>query len=408
MEIFLARQPIFDLHEQVVGYELFYGGTASTAETGEEAYDRAQHVLADAFAGIGLERMTEGHSAYVKATVEMLLNGSVELLDPARVVAVVDAADAREPDVVDACRRLAEAGYRLALDDFVFTPASEPLLRLASMAKVNVRLQSREYLERLVGRLRPFELELLADGVENRSVRDRCIELGFTLFQGYRFTQPEVISKRDLGVEYLQIFQLMKQIRDPDTPDSVIEEGFRRDLSLTYKLLRIVNSAAVGLREISSVGQAIRILGRAQLGRWLALLILSSEGSEGGVKEELASEALLRGRLCELLAAPSGQAGARGTLFIVGLFSLLDLLLDTPMEEIVAEMSFPDEVNAALLRREGPLGEVLAVAEAYEAGRWDEVRERCARLGIEEYVLSGCYFEALRWAEEQQAPAHSA
>lgn len=407
MEIFLARQPIFDLREQVVGYELFYGGTASTAETGEEAYDRAQHVLADAFAGIGLERMTEGHPAYIKATVEMLLNGSVELLDPARVVVVVDAADAREPDVVDTCRRLAEAGYRVALDDFVFTPASEPLLRLAGMVKVNVRLQSHEYLERLVERLRPFELELLADGVENRGVRDRCVELGFTLFQGYRFTQPEVISKRDLGVEYLQIFQLMKQIRDPDTPDSVLEEAFRRDVSLTYKLLRIVNSAAVGGKEISSVGQAIRILGREQLGRWLALLILSSGGGEGGVKEELASEALLRGRLCELLAAPSGQAGARGTLFIVGLFSLLDLLLDTPMEEIIAEMKFPDEVNEALLRREGPLGEVLAVAEAYEAGRWEEVRERCARLGIEEYVLSGCYFEALRWAEEQ-APAHSA
>lgn len=407
MEIFLARQPIFDLHEQVVGYELFYGGTASTAETGEEAYDRAQHVLADAFAGIGLERMTEGHPAYIKATVEMLLNGSVELLDPARVVVVVDAPDAREPDVVETCRRLAEAGYRVALDDFVFTPASAPLLRLASMAKVNVRLQSRDYLERLVERLRPFDLHLLADGVENRTVRDQCVELGFTLFQGYRFTQPEVISKRDLGVEYLQIFQLMKQIRDPDTPDSVIEEGFRRDVSLTYKLLRIVNSAAVGLREISSVGQAIRILGRAQLGRWLALLILSSAGSQGGVKEELASEALLRGRLCELLAGPSGQAAARGTLFIVGLFSLLDLLIDSPMEEIVAEMSFPDEVNAALLRREGPLGEVLAVAEAYEAGRWEEVRERCARLGIEEYVLSGCYFDALRWAEEQ-APTHSA
>lgn len=411
MQIFLARQPIFDFKQNIVGYELFYrgrgeGGSAAAEEAeaaAREADEMATHVIVDAFLGIGLDRVSEGHPAFVKASPEMLLNGSIELLDRERLVLLVEGASP-EVEVVEACEALAQAGFRFAVELPPEGEAAERLLRLARIAKLNVRGQPADVLGERVRRLRAFKLQLLADGVESAALRDSCVQLGFTLFQGYRFTRSEVLSQRDLGVDTLRTFQLMKEIRDPNTADARIEEGFRSDVSLTYKLLRIVNSASLGGRNIQSIGHAIRLLGRNALNRWLALLLVSS-GAERGVKAEQAYTALLRGRMCELLGEATGQKAASGPLFLLGLFSLLDLLLGLPMEEIVAQMDFAPEVGAALLRREGRYGAILSLVEAYENAEWDRVSEGCRALGVGEYDLSHLYFDAIPWARERTPQA---
>jgi len=399
MQILIARQPIFDLQQRIAGYELFYrGGGAANAAVGD-AYEMAQHVVANAFLGVGLDRLTEGNPAFLKVTPEMLLNGSVELLDAARVVPVIDSSDV-EPEVVEVCDALVKRGYRLVVDNPVVTTAVRPLLERAALAKIDVLDRSVEELTLLVEQLRPFRLRLIAAGVENATLRDACVRLGFELFQGYRFNEPEIIAQKDLAVDTLNTFRLMKEIRNPNNSDAAVEEGFRRDVALSYKLLRIVNSAAMGGREIQSIGQAIRLLGRDALNRWLALLLVSS-APEGRVKEETAFASLLRGRVCEVLAPAIGRRDAAGTLFIVGMFSLLPLLLGTSMQTVIAQMNFSGEANDALLRRSGTLGQVLALVEAYETARWDEVAEHCAALRIDESELTDLYLDALPWARER-------
>jgi EAL and modified HD-GYP domain-containing signal transduction protein len=220
------------------------------------------------------------------------------------------------------------------------------------------------------------------------------------MFQGYLFNQPEVIAQRELAVEHLRAFRLLKDLRNPDVEDAQIIESFHRDPGLTYRFLRMVNSAAVGGQQVSSISYAIRLMGREALSRWLSLLLLAPFSS-GGLSAEIAASAVVRARHCELIAELVGRPWAADTLFTLGLFSRLDLLLNTSIEHIVEQVPFAEELRTALLSRQGPDGEVLALVEAYEAGRWDEMETRAAALQVPVEELGRLYLEALPWGNQR-------
>jgi EAL and modified HD-GYP domain-containing signal transduction protein len=239
-----------------------------------------------------------------------------ELFDPKTVV--VELLETVEPDaeVVAECERLVSIGYTLALDDFVNAPGYEPLLRLAKIVKVDVLGRDEAELRRVAEELRPYGVRLLAERVETADVRDRCRRLGYTLFQGYFYSRPQVVSHRELGVEQVAVVRLMNMLDDARATDAEIENAFKGDPSLSYKLLRIANSAAFGARGVASIGHALRMVGRKPLHRWLTLLLVSSVSSQSAVARELALQALARGRLAELVAERSGRradAGARSS-----------------------------------------------------------------------------------------------
>jgi c-di-GMP phosphodiesterase len=390
MDTMLAREPIFDHQEKILGYQIFHH------DRDEEASD---HAALDALLESGVDRLTNGSIAFLNVTNEMLLTGAVELLDRRGVLLVVDGGE-RDSAVVDRCRHYADLGYHLAVDlDPAFAP-NEELLEVAEVARVDVREGTGDGLRLLAVELRTRRLQLLAEGVSNARVRDECAALGFRMFQGYLFNQPEVISQRDLSVEHLRAFRLLKDLRNPDVEDAQIIEAFHRDPGLTYRFLRMVNSAAVGGQQITSISYAIRLMGREALSRWLSLLLLAPFG-ESGLSAEIAAAAVVRARHCELLAEVVGRPWAADTLFTLGLFSRLDLLLGTSIEYIVDQVSFTDELRTALLSRGGPDGEILALVEAYEAGRWDEMERRAAEVQIPVEDLGRLYLEALPWGNER-------
>lgn len=401
MQIFVARHPIFDRGEQIVGYELAYREAASAGDVGGGEVERtAEQVAADAFLGIGLDRVTDGRTAFFRVTESMLLGGGLELLDPKRVVLELPAEAGESAELVEVCERMHARGYRFSLDGDAPLEALEPLLGPAQIARLDVERHSEQELEVKAELLRQHSLELLARNVENTGERDRCLELGFTYFHGYAFSLPEVLIERDLSIDHLRTFQLMRKVRDLETTDAAVEEAFRSDLALSYKLLRVVNSAAIGGAGVDSIGHAIRLLGREALHRWLTLLLLTSV-AESEVEAEIVHAGLARARLCELLAAPVGMPSARGPLFIVGLLSVLDLLLGTPMENVVDALALDEDVSHALLERDGPYGPVLRVVEGYDKGDWETVIEASEALGIAAEGLSERYLEALSWANER-------
>jgi EAL and modified HD-GYP domain-containing signal transduction protein len=337
----------------------------------------------------------------VNHTRDFLVRELYELFEPKSVV--IELLETVKPDaeVVAACKRLVGRGYTLALDDFVHAPEYKPLLELAKIVKVDVLNQSEQDLARVVAQLKPYDVRLLAERVETSEVRDTCKRLGFTLFQGYYFSRPQIVSHRELSVDQTTMLRLMNLLDDHGAGDAQIEEAFRSDPSLSYKLLRIANSAAFAGREVQSIGYALRLVGRGVLHRWLTLLLVSSVASRNGIAHELVQSALMRARLCELSGQASGRRADMGPLFLVGLFSLLDALLRMPMAGILDRMNIDLAVRDALLTRSGPYAAVLQLVEAQERGDWLAVGDAAKAAGVPLSELPVMYRDALGWAAER-------
>jgi EAL and modified HD-GYP domain-containing signal transduction protein len=401
-DVFVARQPIFDAQSRLFAYELLYrGGASHTSAGGVTADVMCTDTVIHTLISIGMGPLTGGTLAFVNVTRDFLLGGQYELFD--RKTVVIELLETVEPDdeVVAACERLVARGYTLALDDFVNSPRYERLLRLAKIVKIDVLDKSEPEIRRAAEELRKYGVRLLAERVETAEVHEQCRALGYTLFQGYFYSRPQIVSHRELGVEQAQMLRLMNLLENTRAGDAEIENTFRSDPSLSYKLLRIANSAAMGGRDVESIGYALRMVGRSVLHRWLTLLLVSSVATRSGIGRELVLAALVRARLCELVAERSGAAREAGPRFLVGLFSLLDALLQMPMEGILDRMSIASDVKDALLRRAGPHAATLALAEAQERGDWQAVHDASAAVGLPAAHVSVLYTEALGWAAER-------
>ena len=401
LDLFVARQPIFNLGGDVEGYELLYRrGAGSVAADGASTRQMSVDVIIQSLLEIGLERITLGRTAFLNFSREMLVSDFYDLLDRSAVIVELLEDVKADEEVVQVCQRLVKAGYRLALDDYEPNDGREALLDLAEIVKIDVLNRSADDIRAVVEPLSGRNLRLLAERVETAEVRDECRQMGFELFQGYFFARPELITKRGTSVDHMLIIQLMNLLRDEAVEDSELEEGFRRDPSLSHKLLRMVNAASFGVHGVDSILQAIRLLGRLTLHRWLAILLVSSFATRGGVDTELVQAAILRARFCELLGENTRKAPG-GTLFMIGLFSRMDALFGAPMDEVLSEIDLAPEVKMALLRREGPYADWLRLAEAYEEGDWERMSDVATKLGVAPLAVPNLYLESVDWTRER-------
>lgn len=396
----VARQPIFDDRQKLVGFELLYRRTEeATSASGVSPAVMASSTVVQAVLGIGLERLAEGERVWINCTRDLLVDRAWEVLDPQLVV--LEVLETVEPDVevLAACTEARKRGYALALDDFVFSEAWVPLLKLCQIVKVDVMGRTAEELRPIVARLKPFGVRLLAERVETDQMRATCAQLGFTLFQGYFYCQPETVVRRDLSAAEATSLQLLNLVRKESAATSEIEAAIKRDPGLTFKLLRIVNSASMGFSGIESISHALRLIGRTALERWLTLLVMASFSRNSARQREQFKLSLTRARLLELMSAD----GDRGQRFLVGMFSMLHVLLQCSMQEVVVKLQLSEGVQRALLHRDGAHGALLAAVEAYEVGDWDQV-ERLG--GGDDRLLTQIaahYPTALQWAIDQVA-----
>ena len=402
LEIAVARQPIFDRADQLVAYELLYRHRATDSSANGAGRDGAQmssDTIAGAFLGFGLERVTGGKTAFVNVDRAMLLDGSVLVLDPKTVVLEILETVGCDEEILTACRGLVDQGYVLALDDFVFESGYEPLLQLASIVKLDVLGKSVDDIRERIDRVRPFGVRCLAERVEDAATHAECAALGFDLFQGYFFARPETLGGRDIPMEQVNIIRLLNLLLEPTTTDGELEALFKADVLLTYRLLRIVNSASTGQLGVTSIGHGIRLLGRTMLHRWMALLLISSLATKNsGTTDELVQMALVRGRFAELLMESLGRRRECPASFVAGLFSLLDALLQIPMAELVNRVNLTDEIREALLSRRGPFAAPLCVVESCESARWADLLSAVESLDLSPDDVPQLYVRAVEWA----------
>ncbi len=393
----VGRQAIHDGQGSVVGYELLFRG-GPFAERSDQAGDAATSAtILAAFSEFGADALLGGRPGFINLTQDFLTGRLPLPFSPDVAVLEVLLSPHLGYDVVAGADRLVAAGYRLALDDFVWTPAAEPLLALADIVKIDVLTRSWDQVLTTLERCRPHKVRLLAEKVETREMLSRCIDAGFELFQGFHLGRPETITTQTLSPGQLSAFALLLLLDDPAVTTAEIDACVRRSPALVYRLLRIVNSASSGVnRRVSSIRDAVVMVGTNRLRSWMVLLALSPDG---GRTEDLVA-ALVRARTCELVARATGTAGTE-TAFTVGLLHGVAEALDlTPAMLLERMPALAADLAGALFGGPGPLRQILDAVLRYESG--ERARPDHA---VSQVVLVESYLDALAWTTETTAAA---
>ncbi|MDD5364162.1 MAG: EAL domain-containing protein [Gallionellaceae bacterium] len=398
-DTFLARQPIVDGKHNLIGYELLFRSSASTESAEiEDSYRSGLNVMAATLFDMGTEWLLKGKLAFINMDHPMLMSEFVTLLPPQKII--IEIVDTVEPnnELLARLEELKAVGFRFALDRYQPNTARDRLLPLVSYIKLDVAELGEDKTAEVVGGLFMSPALLVAEKVESQAVFDWCHRLGFHLFQGYYFAHPEHLMARVLNPGHTTLLRLLDMVRrDANIKD--IEAALKTDVALTFKLLRYINSAGFGLScEVQSIRHAVSILGMKPLYRWLTLL-LATAGTHPASPAQ-ARTAVTRGRLCELLGSHCMPKGELDNLFITGVFSLLDAMLDTPMEEILDRLIIQDEIAEALLHRSGVYGPILALAEACESQDSNRITELTESLMLTPEQVNKDHLQALAWSEQ--------
>ncbi|HEY3433602.1 MAG TPA: EAL domain-containing protein [Rhodocyclaceae bacterium] len=397
---FLGRQPILDRHGNTVAYELLFRSGETNAAVVDCHEQATVHVLARAFSEFGVANTLGDALGFINFDATLLASDIVDMLPVGRVVLELLEHVEITPSVVENCRRLHGKGFRFALDDItVLKPEHHEILPFISYVKVDVLGMEEAAIEALTQQLKSFKLKLLAEKVETRQQADFCAKVGFDLFQGYYFAHPQVLLGKSFQHANVHLMHLLKLLfSDSEIPE--LEDVFKQDPKLTYNLVRVVNSVAMGLRSpISSVGQAIIMLGRRQLQSWLTLLAFAHK-AEGKFPSPLVVLAACRGKSMEFLAREGGQSrDIQDQAYMAGMMSLMEVLLDIPLAKVAEELNLSDEIRAAILEREGYLGRLLALNEAVERYDVKAIDGLLVELSMTLEQLTVVEVEAMQWAE---------
>lgn len=397
-DVFVARQPIFDRDKNIYAYELlFRDGTANYFPDidGDEA---TTTLLSNTFFTIGMARLAGGRKTFINFTQRLLEKG-VPLLLP-KASTVVEILEDVKPDVVlmKACAQLAARGYTLALDDFVYQPALDPLIGMADILKFDFRLTPKTKIDACLKRLPQKPLRLLAEKVETPDEFETAQNMGFELFQGYFFCKPEIIKGREIPGSQLNLMRIMAQINGETFSCNELEQMISRDIGIAYKLFKYVNSAFFARpSKISSVKQALVFLGEKEIRRFVSLIAMTRLASDK--PNELIRAACIRGKFCELLGAEAQESTSPSEMFTLGMFSLIDAVIDQPMDKILRELPLSDPIERALLETRGRLAGYLELVRCYETGRWSYVTRLARALKLDSRCLPDLYLQACQWSD---------
>jgi len=400
-QIFLGRQPILDRHQNIVAYELLFRAGQTAGANVQDDMHATAHVITRAFTELGISTVLGNHKGFINVHGELLLSDMLELLPKDKVVIELLETIQVTPQIVERCRQLKAMGFTLALDDYTSEdPQFEILFDLVDVIKLDYPLVNKSLLPDIVRYLKRWPVRLLAEKIDDYAQAELCLNLGFDLFQGYYYAKPVVITGKRADPSKLALLRLLGLVLG-DAETKEIEQVFKHDPSLSYKLLQLVNSVAMGLpQKIDSLRHAITILGQRQLQRWLQLLMFVP--NSGQADNPLLQLAATRGKLMELLAqvqAPSDQP-YQDRAFISGLLSLLDTLLGIPLEEIAEQINLTPDVRQALLERKGMLGELLELTEKIELSDFDAAGELLETSGLKVNDLLHAQMAAMNWAND--------
>ena len=397
MQVQIARQPIFDAHKKIFAYELLFRQSQGL-HLGELSGDRATtSLLSTAFLTEGIEQIAGNRPCFINFTQNLLLREIAPTFPKTKIIIEILEDVSPIPEVVAACKRLSELGYILALDDFVYEKNLLPLIELANIIKIDYRLSSSDEIDRMLYRLSRFNLKFLAEKIETYDEFNHASKLGFHYFQGYFFAKPESLHITEIASNKISLINLLIEINKAQTTVDQLEHIIEADVAISYKLLRYINSAFYHLlKEVDSIRQAIVYLGEQEIRRFVTLVIVSELAADKPT--ELVRLSIIRARWCELLAENSRKVNDCCDFFLLGLFSLIDAILDKPMERVVSMLPLSDSVKEALIRQEGPLAPYMQAMLAYEQGKSKECLLKLRLIQVDPDKVYDLYLEAVQFS----------
>ncbi|HUA91832.1 MAG TPA: HDOD domain-containing protein [Terracidiphilus sp.] len=391
---YVARQPILDLRGRVHGYELLFRSGREQSFRGD--VEMATRTMLDNTVIFGLEQLTGGLTAFVNCTREALTDNLVDILPPSMCVLEILETVEPTPDLVDACRNLKKAGFRLALDDFTWHPKFEPLIELADYIKVDFTLSNAKDRQELMRRVHGAPIAMLAEKIETQEEYKQACAEGFTLIQGYYFCRPQLIENRNVPANRLSQIEILRLLHEETLNLPEIARLVKRDASLTYRLLRLINSPIFAMRyQVRSVEAALMAIGEDVFRRIATLAIASELNANQTV--ELLRMAFVRGRFCELAAELCGLDATEQ--YLLGLLSLLPAMLQVPMRQLAPDLPLREAIRVALMGEAVPERRVLEWLIAHEHGNWAACDALAAEHKLDQDALLRTYEDAVVWAE---------
>ncbi|MGH1462005.1 MAG: EAL and HDOD domain-containing protein [Neptuniibacter sp.] len=397
--ILLARQPIFDSKLNTVAYELLYrspeGLGPATPFNGTEA---TAQVLLHAYSSIFQDGKIKTIPAFINFNAEWLYSGNLPSLKPEALVLEILEDVPVTDELLDRIENLTKAGYRLALDDFIYDKSWDAALSNIQVVKIDIQQLSPTQLLQHLHELKQHNVTLLAEKVETHQQFEYCKSLGFKLFQGYFFCHPQLVEGCKHSASSTTMLHLLAELENSNASPTSLENIISKDPDLVIRLLKIVNSARFAIsREISNISEAIIALGLDELKKWTLLIGVSQCQSQ---TNELTRQILIRAKMCEILSATYSTKS--NNAFLLGILSGIDGLLNMPLDQILEQLALANEIKTALLTHEGPLGILLEDVKHFMAGEWDDI-DHCD----DNSNLALAYQQSIDWALNTMKELHS-
>lgn len=397
-QTFIGRQPVMDAKQQIIGYEFFFrhSGDAQSAVFVDDIKNSAS-VLLTTIDQMHDEWKLGDKLAFINVNAEMLASELIELMPPEKTVLEVLRYVVVDDAVIARCKQLKELKYKISLDNPHLSNAPDGLAALADFIKIDFQSVDEASALKLFIHYNAPSVKLVAEKLETYDQFKSSQEIGFKCYQGYYFSRPETITAKVINPSFDSVLHILNLVSQ-DADNDVIEAGFKRDVTLSFKLLRYINSVGFGLScEVQSLNHAFSILGRNQLYRWLTLLMVTA--GNNSTSPVLMKTSITRGRLTELLGEGYFEKRDRDNLFIVGVFSLLDAILKMPMDDVLEKLQLPEAINDALHKREGIYGPFLKLTEACEVANSSEILALAESLQLDASKVNQSHIAALAWTE---------
>ena len=398
-DIYIGRQPIFDRYMRVIGYELLYRDNNQNQATFDDPDQATSQVILNTFAEIGLDEIVGHQKAFINLTRNFFLEKYPIPFNPRQLVIEVPETVVLDADIITQLKGFSQRGFQIALDDVIAIERIHDVGNIADIVKIDLSLIPQEEILPLAYNLQYHKAKLLAEKVETKEQLDFCLRAGFDYFQGYFLCKPNLVSRHQNPTSRIILLKMLAKLQDPDVNFHELEYIIAEDAVLGYKLLRLTNSAYYGLRsEVKSIRQAMALLGIEKLRSWLTLILIADRHDK---PQELTILAMVRARMCELLAIASNLP-APDSYFLAGLLSALDAILDTPLEQLLENINLTPDIKDGLLERKGNIGKALNCVIGYENADGDQVKFLSQNLES----IRDIYLKSLIWVESMRKALH--
>lgn len=399
MEVFVARQPIFNYQEEVFGYELLYRNNIENVFPKVDGDQATADVIINSFLNIGIDELSNGKPCFINFTERLLKLKLPTCFHPREIVVEILESVQPSEELVEICKELKELNYQIALDDRMIqqeNPYLYQLIPYVDYLKIDFLKENREELEEIG---RNLGLKLVAVKVESRASYEEARRNGYTYFQGYFFARPTMVRSHDVPACFLSnyntIYDFLREGKNIEDIIDLIEQN----VSLSFKLLKLINSSEQK-QKIHSIREAVVFLGLTEIKKWIYVLSIREKAcKQTEIGKEIVQLCLTRAKMCELIGKISDKFHTDSGCFLTGMFSLMDVILGLPMSQIVRELPFQDEILDCFNGIQNNLKDILDLVEAVESAQWTVISIKCQTLNISEKELFRIYAESLSWSQ---------